>query len=123
MGRIRKFQIGDVAYWHKLVEGVKGIPAMYYFAVIVDYRQDGAGRGKYRVVRTLHPVAGATFGEPAWVQPERLTPLDVPNRQTAVKVYRANERLEERGCRCSCCAHEAIPKGQIKQDGTFRWES
>jgi len=121
MSRLRKFMLGDVALWDKPIEGVEGIVAMRYFAIIVDYAQDGTGRGTYRVVRTLHPVAGATFGEPVWVGPHNLTPMDVPNRLTAVRVYRANEKLIERGCSCVCCAHEALPKGLIRADGTFRW--
>ena len=123
MSRNRKFQLGDVALWNKRVDGVPGIPSMDYFAIVVDYTQDGTGRGRYRVVRTLHPVSGATFGEPAWTDPQHLLAMNVPNRQTAVSIYRANEKLIERGCTCMCCAHEAIPKGQIRKDGTFRWEN
>ena len=125
MSRLRKFQLGDVALWDKPIGGVDdfAIDSMQYFCIIVDYAQDGTGRGMYRVVRTLHPVAGATFGEPVWVGPHNLTPMNVPNRLTAVRVYRANEKLIERGCSCVCCAHEAIPKGLIRTDGTFRYES
>ncbi len=122
MSRLRKFMFGDVALWDKPVEGVANVASMCYFCIIVDYAQDGSGRGMYRVIRTLHPVAGATFGEPVWVGPHCLRPMDVPNRPTAVRVYRANEKLIERGCSCVCCAHEAIPKGQIRADGTFRYE-
>lgn len=118
---MRKFMMGDVVRWEKAIK-VNGtaLRSMLYFAIIVDYRQDGTGRGMYRVVRTLHPVSGATFGEPVWVGPHDLVPMDVPNRQTAVRAYRANEKLTERGCSCECCAHEAIPKGQIMADGSFR---
>lgn len=122
MSRTRKFEIGDVAVWTKSIEGICGTPAVRYFAIIVEYKQDGRGKGRYRVIRTLHPVSGATFGEPAWVNTYNLTPMDVPNRQTAVSIYKANQKLVERGCSCNCCAHEAIPKGQIRKDGTFRWE-
>ena len=121
MSRNRKFQLGDVAYWLKPLEGVFGIPAMPYFAIIVDYRQDGTGRGMYRVVRTVHPVSGATFGEPVWTGPHYLKPMDVPNRPRAVRIYKANERLEERGCSCACCAHEAYPERGIRSDGTLRY--
>lgn len=120
MSRLRKFRLGDLAVWDKPVTGVFGFHTMRYFCIVVDYAQDGTGRGMYRVVRTLHPIAGATFGEPVWVGPHDLTPLDVPNRPTAVRVYRANEKLIDRGCACMCCAHEAIPKGQIRADGSFR---
>ncbi len=121
MSRQRKFGMGDVAYWRKPIEGVDGREYMDYFAIIVDYRQDGAGRGMYRVVRTLHPVSGATFGEPVWAAPQTLDIIDVPNRPRAVRIYKANERLEERGCSCACCAHEAYPERGIRDDGTFRY--
>jgi hypothetical protein len=121
MSRNRKFQLGDVALWTKPIAAVKGIEAIDYFAIIVDYKQDGAGRGMYRVVRTVHPVSGATFGEPVWTAPQELTPMDVPNRPRAVRIYKANERLQERGCSCSCCAHEAYPERGIRNDGTLRY--
>ena len=122
MSRLRKFKLGDLCLWNKPINGVLDIESMQYFGIVVDYTQDGTGRGRYRVIRTLHPISGATFGEPVWVDPHYLIPLDVPNRPTAVRVYRANEKLIERGCTCMCCAHEAIPKGQIRADGTFRYE-
>ena len=122
MSRLRKFKLGDLCLWNKPINGVLDIESMQYFGIVVDYTQDGTGRGRYRVIRTLHPISGATFGEPVWVDPHFLIPLDVPNRPTAVRVYRANEKLIERGCTCMCCAHEAIPKGQIRADGTFRYE-
>ncbi len=121
MSRLRKFQMGDAATWVKPIAGVEGIGSMKYFAIIVDYTQDGTGRGMYRVVRTLHPVSGATFGEPVWTGAHTLIPLDVPNRPRAVRIYKANERLEERGCSCMCCAHEAYPEGGIRADGTLRY--
>jgi hypothetical protein len=121
VSRLRKFQLGDVAQWVKPIEGVPDVESVKYFCIIVDYTQDGRGRGMYRVVRTLHPVSGATFGEPVWTGPHTLIPLDVPNRPTAVRVYRANNKLVERGCSCMCCAHEAIPKKMIRKDGTFTW--
>jgi len=122
VSRLRKFKLGDLCLWNKPINGVLDIESMQYFGIVVDYTQDGTGRGRYRVIRTLHPISGATFGEPVWVDPHYLIPLDVPNRPTAVRVYRANEKLIERGCTCMCCAHEAIPKGQIRADGTFRYE-
>ena len=118
MSRNRKFTMGDVAWWSKPIEGAEFVHTMQYFAIVVDYRQDGTGRGMYRVVRTLHPVNGATFGEPTWVGPHDLTPMDAPKRPRAVRIYKANERLEERECSCNCCAHEAIPERSIRTDGT-----
>jgi len=121
MSRNRKFQLGDSALWEKPISGVAGMEHMLYFAIIVDYRQDGTGRGMYRVVRTLHPVSGATFGEPVWVGPHELKPTLWAQRPRAVRIYKANERLEERGCSCACCAHEAYPERGIRADGTLRY--
>ena len=122
MGRRRKFRMGDVAYGTKPIEGVPfGIDEMQYFGVIVNYRRDPRGKGMYHVVRTLHPVSGATYGPPMWVSPEKLTATGVRNRWMAKRVYKANNRLVERGCSCMCCAHEAIPNGMIRADGSFTW--
>ena len=121
MSRARKFHEGDVALWTKGLAGVEGYEMMRYFAIIVDYRQDGTGRGMYRVVRTLHPVNGATFGEPTWVAPQLLAPMNAPNRPRAVRIYKANNRLEERGCACQCCTHESIPERSVRIDGTIDW--
>ena len=121
MGRRRKFELGDVVWGVKPIEGVPYFHEMEYFGVVVNYRQDPRGKGEYHIVRTLHPISGATYGYPFWVVPHELTGLDVPQRWTAVKTYRANNRLEERGCSCMCCAHEAIPAGMIRKDGTFTW--
>ena len=121
MSRNRKFGMGDSAIWQKPIAGVTGFTHMTYFAIIVDYKQDGTGRGMYRVVRTLHPVSGATFGEPVWVAPQELKPTMWANRPRAVRIYKANERLTERGCSCSCCAHEAYWEGSIRNDGTLRY--
>ena len=121
MSRNRKFQMGDVAEWSKPIVWAQTYTNVTYFAIVVDYQQDGTGRGMYRVVRTLHPINGATFGEPVWVGPHYLTPMDVPNRPRAVRIYKANERLEERECSCQCCTHEAIPERSVRIDGTIDW--
>ena len=122
MSRTRKFTLGDVVYWLKPISGVSGMATVPYFCVVVDYTQDGTGRGLYRILRTLHPLNGATFGESVWVGPHYLMKMDYPKRMTAVRTYRANMRLAERGCDCNCCTHEAIPKGLIRKDGTFTYE-
>ena len=110
MGRKRKFQFGDV-----VLDGI-------HMAVIVDWERRH-GKGEYRVVRVLHPVNGAMYGPALWRLPQLLVPTDYPNRfRSTVKIYKANEKLEERGCACNCCAHTAIPVLVIRSDGTFRWE-
>ena len=95
MSRLRKFQLGDVCLWNKPIEGVIGCLSMKYFGIIVDYAQDGTGRGMYRVIRTLHPANGITFGDAVWVSPERLLPMDVPKRPVVVRAYRKQLRQED----------------------------
>ncbi len=92
MSRLRKFQLGALCLWNKPIEGVAGITSMQYFGIVVDYTQDGTGRGMYRVIRTLHPANGATFGEASWASPERLLPMDVPNRPMVVREYNRTQR-------------------------------
>ena len=118
MANHRKFQLGDVAQWDKPIEGVEDVASIPYWVVIVDYKQDGTGRGRDRV-RTTHPVSGAGFGEAVWVETSVLIPLDVPNRPRAVRIYKANSKLEERGCSCQCCAHESIPERSVRKGGYY----
>jgi len=123
MTRRRKFELGDICYWNKPVAGISGVTAMPYYGVIVDYKQNGAHRGWYRVVRTLHPANGAAFGESVWVETHFLSKvLGLPQRHNTVRIYRANNKLLQRGCECNCCAHEAIDRSAILKDGTFRWD-
>ena len=117
-----KFKIGDMALWWKQMSLDGSTTDVLTHCVIVDFKQDGFGRGYYRVVRTLHPVNGAPYGEAVWVQPHDLVVTRHPNRYKTALIYRANERMEERGCRCNCCPHEAIARSVINDDGTFKWE-
>ncbi len=117
-----KFKIGDIAVWTKPLALNGASTVEYHYAIIVDFKQDGFGRGYYRVVRTLHPVNGATYGEAVWVQPHYLSVGAFPNRYKTALIYRANERMKERGCRCNCCPHEAIARSVIRDDGSFVWE-
>ena len=110
MGRSRKFELGDVAYYRSV------------FVVIVDYRQDTRGRGEYRVVRVQHPFNGSAYGDSVWIPPHLLLKTDYNPRPNTVRVYRANLRMEHRGCACNCCPHEAIPRSDINADGTFVWD-
>jgi len=122
VSRKRKFKIGDVCFWTKHIAGAHETTAISHFGVIVDYRQDGTGRGMYCVVRVLHPVNGAPFGESVWVDSHNLLQTKYQARKTVPSRYKANKRLVERGCECNCCAHEAIPLSEIRNDGSFRWE-
>ena len=115
MSRKRKFQAGDIC----IVSGEE----MPQYAVIVDYRQDGTGRGEYRVQRVLHPLNGGAVGPAVWRGPHFLLKVaDLPTRAANVRIYNANQKLEDRGCSCNCCPHEAIPRSMIRKDGTFRWD-
>lgn len=115
-GRPRKFKNGDLAYHERLG-----------YCVIVDWIRQPTTT-YYRVVRVLHPFNGAPYGEAVWIKGYtlRVPRLDGVSHGTARRniagIYAANQRLEERGCRCNCCVHEAIPKGQIRKDGSFKWE-
>lgn len=113
MGRKRKFGIAEVVT-------SRGRPA-----VVVDYRQDTRGRGQYRIVRLTSLPSGRGYGPAIWQDSHLLLPYPWDDaRPTAVKMYRANERLgdADRGCACQCCAHVAIPPGMIRSDGTLEGE-
>lgn len=113
MGRRKKFRIGEVVTY-------RGRPA-----VVVDYRQDAKGRGFYRVVRLVSLPSGRGYGPAVWRESYRLSERKdwSDGRPTAVKQYRANQKLgAERGCSCECCAHVAIPVGVIRNDGTLKGE-
>lgn len=124
MGRNRKFEIGDVALVSKPIDGVSEMDTIPYYAVVVDWTKDNYGRHYYRMIRTLHPVNGALFGEPFHMAAHHALKTDYPNRRVSTYgIYLANERMgKERGCTCMCCAHEAIPRSEIASDGTFKWE-
>lgn len=115
-GRPRKFKKGDLVYHDRLS-----------YCVIVDWIKQRT-TSYYRVVRVIHPFNGAPYGEAIWIKGYALrVPVrnEVPHgtaRRNIAGIYAANQRLEERGCLCNCCVHEAIPKGQIRRDGTFKWE-
>lgn len=122
MGRKRKFEEGSVVFGYKDIAGVDELTSMPFFGVVIDYKLDIRGRGEYGVVRVLHPVNGAPYGELFYMVPHHLVPTVYPNRSTVARRYRANQRLIERECECNCCAHEAIPVSMITKKGTFSWE-
>ena len=115
-GRPRKFKKGDLAHHERLG-----------YVVIVDYINEGHSV-YYRVVRVQHPYNGAPYGEAIWIKSYKLRILEadeVPfgsTRRHIAGIYAANQRLGDRGCMCNCCVHEAIPKGQVRKDGSFKWE-
>ncbi len=113
MPRPLKFQPGDV------VTDIGNKPDQ--LAVVVDYRQDDKGRGEYRVIRLTNAVNGHLYGPAHWVKSYRLHPTGSTYKR-AVSVYRNNAAIgtaADRGCRCNCCIHTAIPASVVKADGTF----
>jgi hypothetical protein len=107
-----KFKMGDVATYD--FDGSA-------YRVIVDYRNDPGGRGEYRVVRLTNPVNGHMYGPPHWVKSYLLKPGEFTYKR-GVSVYRNNTAIgttAERGCRCQCCIHTALPASVVNVDGTF----
>ena len=113
IGRRRKFHIDEVVYLHDLLAP----------AVVIDYRVKGA-QSQYRVVR-LDYSTGPPWGRPIWINAEGLdhknnrhywNPTKRPNVR---RVVRANEKLgdsTQRGCRCQCCPHTAIPRSVVAEE-------
>lgn len=150
MGRPRKAEIGDVVYWgewHPVHEASLwqvnaederapatklGLPAIriVQHGIVVGYEQR-ANPGKagivgfYKCVRITHPVGGRTFGYTVWKRSDEITKRDVQSYRRTAQTVRANERLgyDDRGCSCQCCAHFAIPRSAIREDGTLKGES
>lgn len=117
-GQPRKFESDDVVYHDT-----------YGYCVITDFKTVGI-TPMYCVVRVMHPYNGAPYGEAVWTRSHwmrKVNPDEVPfhpaTRDTVPAIYRGNNLLVERGCRCNCCVHERIPRGQVKNDGTYTWES
>ena len=46
----------------------------------------------------------------------------LPNRKAA-SVVANNAVILERGCSCNCCIHVAMRASDVRQDGTFVWDS
>lgn len=89
--------------------------------VIVDYMQDASGHGYYRVVNVTRLHGGQMYGPASWRQSYELEATGTKYRRGPT-TYRKNEGIAERGCSCNCCVHEAIPLGEIREDGTYEWE-
>ena len=113
MGRRRKFHIDEVAR-HRLLAG---------YGVVIAYRVKGA-QSEYRVVR-LDYQTGPAWGRPIWVAAEHLDHLPgrtywrYTKRPKIRRVVRANEKLgdsTQRGCRCQCCPHTAIPRSVVAEE-------
>jgi hypothetical protein len=112
MGRLHKFKTAEVVTFEDRP------------AVVVDYRQSGRGQGQYRVVRLHGWPAGQGYGPAVWINSDHLDHFGDGRfrRFATVRKYRANAKLVERGCRCECCVHEAIPPAAVLGDGTRKDE-
>jgi len=115
MGRRRKFHIDEVVVRYGF--------QMSKYAVVIDYRVKGA-QSQYRIVR-LDYETGPSWGRPIWVHAEHLTHLPGRNwfnptkRPNIRRVVKANEKIgnsTERGCRCECCPHTAVPRAVVAQE-------
>lgn len=123
-GRKHKFRPGDGAWYEVRIEADdsgEATPHEWYrqYCYVVDWAVKN-GRGHYRVVRMTGGHLGATpWGRPIWMISYELHPTGRWWHGLLMQ-YRANERLEERGCTCNCCVHEAIPRSTLNRDGTFK---
>ena len=94
--------------------------------VAVDYERDKWTVSRYRVIRLYSYMPYHRYGRAIWVRTHHLKARDdLIDAPTSLQVYRANKKLglaKDRGCSCNCCAHTAIPRGQIRTDGSFKWE-
>ena len=92
----RKAQVNDVVTFFDEPVG------RMMFGVVVDYRTK-VKWGRYRVVRT-DKIGRNGRGEAIWVDSTMLHSLNKQSKRPGI-VYRANQRLGERGCACQCCHH------------------
>ncbi len=98
-GRPRKFTMGAVVnYPQGLMSGI---------GVVVDYKATPKD-STYRIVRMDDRKA-------RWYSSTSLSDTGRVNTD-ALRIYRANERLEDRECDCQCCVHQAIPRRNWRDD-------
>ncbi len=90
--------------------------------VAVDHRILGS-RSEYRVIPVNSRIQ--RYGPATWRNTESIEPEGRRSQTGSVKVYRANQALDEelggRGCKCQCCVHYAMPlKDFSTQTGKLR---
>ena len=95
----RKAQLNDVVIFQTGDFGTRSRPG-----VVVDYRSN-VHSYRYRVIRTDSQGRNPR-GAAIWVDSTRLTSQDRQSKRPGI-VYRANQRLGDRGCVCQCCHHVA----------------
>ena len=112
IGARRKFHIDEVTHY-----------GYGRFGVVIDYRVKGA-QSQYRIVRLDYPT-GPAWGRPIWLNAEALYHLSgrtywrATKRPKIRRVVGANEKLgssTDRGCRCQCCPHTAIPRSVVAEE-------
>lgn len=112
-GRKPKFFPGEVAWWAEQDTHV----------VVVDWKSDAEGRGSYRVIRLQSLYPHRRVGPAVWALSHKLSRIKGrPRAERSRSVYRANERIPERGCACQCCPHVAMELSDVGADGGFAWE-
>jgi hypothetical protein len=86
-----------------------------YF-VVVEYREDPGTR--YRVI----PLDSRTRrrGDAVWMPSWKLLATGERSGTASVKTYRANLSMEDRGCECQCCIHEAYGLSEWTNYGRWR---
>ena len=72
------------------------------FGVVVDYRSK-VRWGRYLVVRT-DAIGRNPHGPAIWVDSFELKGRGLYSKRPGI-VYRANQKLGDRGCVCNCCHH------------------
>ncbi len=94
----RKAQLNDVV----IFRSDASYASLAQYGVVVDYRSN-VHSYRYRVVRT---DSQGRYGRGAaiWVDSTNLKSQGRQSKRPGI-VYRANQRLGDRGCVCQCCHH------------------
>ncbi len=98
----RKAQLNDVViFYPDIIRSSRLYPV---FGVVVEYRTK-VKWGRYRVIRT-DSQGRYPRGVAIWVDSTNLQSQGRQSKRPGI-VYRANQRLGDRGCSCQCCHHVA----------------
>jgi hypothetical protein len=111
-GRPRKFKNRDI---------VKDDNGNLY--VVVGRRLRGVAKAEYRCIPVNKRYE--RFGGAQWIESNLIHPTGVKSNTASIVTYKANELLNDesepdRGCRCQCCIHVALPASAFTQYGTMR---
>ena len=100
----RKAQLNDVVIFRPSLAIPLNLDTRFRYGVVVDYRSN-VHSYRYRVVRTDSQGRNPR-GAAIWVDSTRLKSQGNQSKRPGI-VYRANQRLGDRGCVCQCCHHVA----------------